>query len=331
MFLLGACASTGGRPGWLDGRAEAYPPARYLTATADAAQAENAKTRALSNLAAIFEVRIEETARDETAAWRRSDESGVEQGSRQRTARSVDAYTTKLLEGARIAEIWRDPQSGRHHALAVMDRGRLVRRLSGEIRSADRYAQTMVARAGRREGPLDSARALWAARNALVRREMLQRDLQIADATGAGIRPLWSSNDLEARVDAQLERMRVGSRVSADPVGGLDEALQAGIAAAGMTPVAAGAGRVPAYRLNGTLDVRDVGRRDGWYWFRGALEIELVETGSGASRFSHRWPLKASGQSREQARVRLEDHIADRLQTRFKAALLNFGRDDEAE
>lgn len=319
---LAGCAAAGGPPAWLDGKTEAYPEARYLTATGTADNPEDAKLYALGNLAKIFEVQINETSRDESAAWRRTgDEGAVSQGTSQLTVRYVDGYTTKLLEGARIVETWHDRRGDRHAALAVISRGQLSTRLGGEIREADRYAQAMITRAGQTNTPFAKARALFAAQTALIERAKFQRDLQIVDATGRGIPPRWTVEDLDARIDEQLIRMRVDTEVVQDPVGGFDKALQAGLAGAGMKYDPAGAD----YRLAGSLDVKDLGLKDGWYWYRGALEVNLVAKADGKTLASRRWPLKASGQSRDQARVRLQDQVAARLNNELRPALLSFG------
>jgi hypothetical protein len=77
-----------------------------------------------------------------------------------------------------------------------------------------------------------------------------------------------------------------------------------------------------AYRLEGDLDVKDVGKVDGWYWFRGSLEIVLRDNSNDKLLVDERWPLKVSGATREQAEVRLRDQVQQRLTLELKTALL---------
>jgi len=49
-------------PQWVSGEPDMYPNFKYLSATGSASKAEQAKARALSNLAKIFEVQIREVS-----------------------------------------------------------------------------------------------------------------------------------------------------------------------------------------------------------------------------------------------------------------------------
>jgi hypothetical protein len=116
--------------------------------------------------------------------------------------------------------------------------------------------------------------------------------------------------------------MRVDARALREPGTGpvpdLAKYLQAGVSAAGMT---AGEGAA-AYRLEGDLDVKDLGQVDGWYWFRGSLEIILRDGRNDTLLVDERWPLKVSGATKSQAEVRLRDQVQQRLTLELKAALL---------
>lgn len=322
--LLAGCSGMGGKPRWVDGKSKDYPQDKFMSATGSADDQEKAKARALSNLAKIFEVQIEESAHDESSAWTRTVEGERRQGGEQLAARYLDAYTSKLLEGARIAENWFDDGVGLYYSLAVLERDAVSSRLSADIRKHDQYAQSKIGQAQGAGDPLKAARLLFQARAAMVERESLQRDLRIVDPAGVGIRPLWTVQQLDADIDQQLKRMRVNVRaLDADepgtgPVVQLRQYLQAGVAAAGMTSAQGDA----AYRLEGDLDVRDLGQVDGWYWFRGSLEIILRDNRNDKILIDERWPLKVSGATRAQAEVRLRDQVQQRLNMELKAALL---------
>jgi hypothetical protein len=322
FFTLAGCAGTGGKPRWVDSKAKEYPEDRFMTATGSGDDQEKAKARALSNLAKIFEVQIDESSHDESSAWTKTDADGErKQGGDQLVVRYLDGYTSKLLEGAKIAESWFDDEAGLYYSLAVLERASLSNRLSADIRKNDQYSQSVIAQVSGAD-PFKAARYLYQARNAQVQREALQRDLRIVDATGVGIRPLWTVKQLDADIDQQLKRMKVDARALSEP--GTDETkrlteyLQAGVSAAGMTPARADA----TYRLEGDLDVKDEGLKDGWYWFRGSLEIILRDNSNDKLLVSERWPLKVSGATKPQAEVRLRDQLQQRLNLELKTALL---------
>jgi hypothetical protein len=200
----------------------------------------------------------------------------------------------------------------------VISRKQLSARLSDDIRALDRVSQTLVADAARIADPFKSAQLLYQAKIAQINRAAIQRDLQIVDPSGVGIRPLWTTQNLDARIDAELAKMTVSGRTPAEAFIDISAHVQSGIRAAGMVYRDTGA----AYRLEARLDIQDVGLLDGWYWYRGALELRLLQGDSEAALAAIRWPLKIAGQSREQAAIRLKDEILVLLGKRLKIALL---------
>ena len=330
-FTLIAClltACTGGsRPDWLEGAPKDFPQAQYLTASGSAASPEDARTRALGNLAKIFEVQIDETSRDESSAWRKTEDTEVVQGTSQLTARYIDAYTTKLLEGARIVETWLENEQGRHYALAAISRSQLSMKLRDTIGQADRYIAHRLTQANRLTDPLLRAQKVYSTKTALNAREQSQRDLQIVDRTGVGVPPRWTLKELDARIDKELAKVSVTETVLQDPLGELDKLLQSAITAVGMQYAKTTGG----YDLQGSLDLQDVGLQDGWYWYRGALQVDLLAKDSNKVMASVRFPLKSSGQSQQQSLIRMQSEIAHLLNEELKHALLNFGSKEQIQ
>ena len=320
LCLLISCAG-GSRPDWLDGAAQDFPQALYLTASGSATNPEDAGTRALGNLAKIFEVQIDETSRDESSAWSKTEDTETVQGASQLTARYIDAYTTKLLEGARIVETWLDNEQARHYALAAISRSQLSTKLRGDINHADRYIALRLTQANHLTDPILRAQKVYSAKSALNTRQQSQRDLQIVDRTGAGVPAKWSIKDLDVRIDTELAKMSVSESVLQDPTGELEKKLQSAITAVGMHYAKTTAG----YDLQGSLDLQDVGLQDGWYWYRGALQVNLLARANNKIMASARFPLKSSGQSQQQSLIRMQSEIARILNDELKHALLSFG------
>ena len=320
-FFIVSCMTGGRQPDWISGDTKQYSQALFLTATGSAAKPEDAKQRALANLTKIFEVKVEETSRDESSAWRETKESAATTGSSALSVRYIDAYSIKLLEGAEIAETWHDEKQSLYFALAVISRVQLGTKLRGDISSADHYINIRLANAAALQDSILKAQVLYSARTAARARAMLQRDLQIVDRTGAGIPAPISTKMLDAQIDAALAKIKVKQSVLQDEFGILDGILQSAVTAAGMQYSM----ELAEYELQGKLDIQDVGWKDGWYWYRGVLQLSLIQLSSEKVSASMQWPLKSSGQSKQQSRIRLEEEIFQLLNNQFKSALLFFG------
>ena len=320
-FLVVACATVNRQPDWISGNAKQYPQALYLTATGSAAKPEDAKQRALANLTKIFEVKVEETSRDESSAWREKKDSAATTGSSTLSVRYIDTYSSKLLEGAEIAETWHDETQSLYFALAVISRVQLGTKLRKDISSADRHINMRLYNAAELQNPLLKAQVLYSARTASRARAMLQRDLQIVDQTGTGIPASISTKILDAQIDAVLSKVKARQLVLQDELGELDRQLQSAVAAVGMqySP------ELAEFELQGKLDIQDVGWQDGWYWYRGALQLNLIQISNAKVSASIQWPLKSSGQSQQQSRIRLKEEILHLLNNRLKFEILSFG------
>ncbi len=321
-FLIVACVTNGGQPDWINGVSRQYPQSQYLIATGSAAAEEDAKRRASANLVKIFEVKVEETSRDESSAWRQTDDQKAIQGGSQLTVRYIDTYTSKLLEGASIVETWFNEEQSLNYALAVISRSQLSTKLRTDINHADRNINKRLSNVNALQEPILKSQVLYRAGQALRAREMLQKDLQIVDRTGVGVPASITSKELEVRIDAALSKAKVKEVVLQDSLGDLDRLLQTAVAAAGMQYSADQA----VYALQGKLNVQDVGWQDSWYWYRGSLQLTLSDIATEKVRASMQWPLKSSGQSQQQSRIRLEEEILNLLNHKFKTEILAFGK-----
>ncbi len=333
IFSLSGCFSFGGAPTWVDGESKQFKKSQYLTATGSADDVEDAKSRALANLARIFEVQIDDSSRDETEAWQKTDRSGKDEavlgGTSQLTVRYIESFTSKALEGAEIVEQWQDTDTGQHYALAAVSRPQLKAKFIQDIQRMDNYIAARLANARATAEPFKAAQYLYLARLSQYDRDAVQRDLQVIDLSGVGVKPRWTTEQLDVQIDKALGKMQVAGKVLQDPVGNLDQSLQSGIAAAGMKYRASAA----PYRLEAKLDAKDLGQRDGWYWYRGALEVTLLDNRQGKPRVlaSQRWPVKTSAVEKSQAAVRMQDEVARLLTKQMKVAFLSFKADEQKQ
>jgi hypothetical protein len=76
------------------------------------------------------------------------------------------------------------------------------------------------------------------------------------------------------------------------------------------------------YTLQGELRVEDLGKRDGWHWVRGNLEITLTERASNKVRGSKLWNVKGNAQDRNGALRRLQAQVDAVLKEELQGAVV---------
>jgi len=150
--------------------------------------------------------------------------------------------------------------------------------------------------------------------------------LKVVDLSGSGRRSLFSLAELSGRLDSFLQTMKIATATDNDPVGGLEQALKSAMGNAGFPA----ANAMPDYTLVIALDVKDLGKREGWYWLRGKLSLKLIESSSGKIRGHKQWPLKVSALQRTETDSRLMTQVTKILNKDLKAVVLSFatGTDD---
>jgi hypothetical protein len=321
-LLLAACMqstsvlSTADSPQWVKGEPELYPNFKYLTATGSASRSEQAKARALSNLAKIFEVQIREvstTLRDTQTSQR----DGVETVQKdQRIASSVNLKTDKMVQGARIAEQWQSSADLTYHALAVLDRSQAGNNIRGEMDRLDKETQFSLQQHAGRNDPLLKISDLHTANTLQHDREALQQTLKIIDVRDKGDPARWNLAELDERLQRELRALPVLAVIKSDDIGGLKNILQGAAAEAGFSVAAASSA---AYTLAASLDSQAPMLKDDWHWLRATLKIELVAQ-DGITVIGYKsWPLKVSAGSASQ----LEARMMKAADQKLKAELLN--------
>ncbi|MGM0412873.1 MAG: LPP20 family lipoprotein [Pseudomonadota bacterium] len=312
LLVLGACATgpdPDERPGWVDGGEPAdYPRGAYLTGTGRADELAAARDRARAELARTFRVRVESESRELTR---------LEAGELEQEAESrIRTRSDEVLTGVTIAETWRAPEGGAYHALAVLDRNRAALRLRQEIGELDRATERHVERAEAARDPLERVAALGRALEARRTREGLQAHLQVVGATGRGIEAPFSTAELAARHREALAAVTITPTAAGDEAEAVDAALRGALGNAGFTTATDG-----DYALRAELALTDRGRRDGWHWYAGRLDLSL-EDAAGETRGRQRLSVRASATDEATARQRLLDKLAERLEAEVRPRVL---------
>ena len=327
-LALGACA-TGAKkdqPDWIDGSDSRYPAARYLKGVGSADTLGRAQDRARANLAKNFEVAVAEASTDVQAFERKAEGEEVETASEERVTRALQVNTDVVLEGVRVAESWQDPETKTRYALALLDRSQASMNLRQEIARLDR-ATDAVMRAG--AGTADQMRRAGSVERAIGlqrQRDVHQRLLKVVDQSGRGVPPVWNLQKLELQLDQELAMIRIGVASESASLE-LNRLLAGGVAAAGFDH--AQPGEPQTYLLVGRLQRQDLGKRDGWYWLRGQLVIELREEFDARVVGTHTWSLKVSATDHQSARVRLLNEADQILKRELRSVVLGFATVDE--
>jgi hypothetical protein len=207
------------------------------------------------------------------------------------------------------------------HALAVLPRLQAANGLRQQIEALDVATRNYLDQARRADDLLLKIGAAASAIGAQEERAAIQKSLRVVDPTGRGVDPEWNLAKLDADLGDLLKRVRVAVRVDDPAPEGFSAALKGAVAAAGFL---AETGDKPDFVLSGRLDLEDLGKRDGWYWRRGTLDVALAETAGGRVRGTQRWPVKASASESATALQRAVGEADRILKKELRATVIGF-------
>jgi len=322
--LLSSCMKSGSvvntaEPDWIRGESAHYPNAQYVVASGSAADAQTAQKRAQANLAKVFELRIRESATTtQDVASHKVD--GVETvQSTQRIDSRINVSTDKIIDGARIAEQWKNPDDLTHYALAVLDRHQAGNNILSEIEKLDTETDYELKHAQAETDGLLKVAALQNALTAQQKRETLQKTLKVIDLSGRGVPAPWNRAELRNRLQQAMSALEMQAVVNTDSVGGLETILHGAMAKAGFITTSASGG----YRLGLDLSSQPSFRQQNWHWQRATLALRL-EAPDGSVRGQKSWPLKVSASQPAQLAARLRASIEKKLNAELGATVLGF-------
>ncbi len=319
--ILAGCGAAAARPDWVGATSDKYKASQYLVGRGQAATEEDAQNRARAEIAKIFEVDID-VASEDKQSFKSVSVAGKSASSNEASVtRTIKARTNQVVQGIQIAEVWQDPQTKTHYALAVLPRTSAAHGLREEIARLDAATRRYLTLARSEADLLRKIGAAHRALDAQGERERYQKSLRVVDLSGRGAESEWSVAALRADLDALLKRVRIAPVVAADAPDELATVLAGGIAAAGFD-VAPGA-QAP-YALEGALQLEDLGQRDGWHWQRGVLEIKLYDRTGGRVQGTKRWEIKAAGAQSASARQRAFDQVDAILKNELRATVIGF-------
>ncbi|MEH6470641.1 MAG: LPP20 family lipoprotein [Halopseudomonas sp.] len=293
--LLGCSSSPSSAPQWSTGVAENYPPSRYLTAIGEANSREFAEQRALSALARVFEVNIQEQNSDFSLF-----QSGTGQESetinRQVNSRQLIASTEQVVEGAIPVEYWQNNQQ--HLVLVALERSGAEQRIRQQIGQLDQQTSALARYASNNQlNSVVQISALEQARQLQRQRIPLNRNLSVV--SGKQISPPISAASLEQLIRNQLAELQFSLAAEPELLAQLEHAVG---------QIGASIQNEAELHLHGAMDREPIVMQQGWYWVRGSLQLALSNS-DGTVIAQQRWPVKISAQEEGMVEQRLRDRI----------------------
>ena len=316
--LLSGCASQpAATPGWVAGGSAKYGSAQYLTGRGQAATQEEARDRARADLAKIFQVAV--TSESEDVQKFKTDPAGPGQYEGQ-VSRRITTRTEQIIRGIQIAEMWQDPVSENHHALAVLPRLQTAAGLRQQISQLDEATGKHIEQSRNNTDLFLKIAAASLAIESQQERASLQKSLQVVDITGRGTEPQWNIAKLESDLDGLLKRVRIASQVAPGSAHGLAEVVAGALAKAGFMIET---GQNPDFVLQAKMELTDLGFQQGWYWQRGVLEVTLSETATSRVRGTRRWNVKSNAPDKESAARRALNQADTVLKQELQKAIID--------
>ena len=282
-----ACASMGGTPGWVRDPYAGLSRETHLAAVGSGADRQSASANAQGALSQIFSVEIDSVIDD------RQELRVVEVGKSAKSSvvQSVDVRTrtrsTGAIEGAEIAEVWKDGD-GRRHALAVLDKRKARAALESQIRARSELVSGHLARAASAADPLERAKETLQAlepaveRDALVRRYAVvggraSREVEGRTTSDLANEAETALADVEIAIDARESDLVSGAATAPLPL--LRRDVATALTEMGLHVVADGAGAdTDALRLLVRIGLAPVERGvAGWTFYRWEGSYELIQ------------------------------------------------------
>ncbi len=182
-LVLSACASSAGKPGWVENPHSGYPQVDYLVGVGVGPEYNAAEGDAIGSLSAILFSDVKQTCK---IMQMQKDDGQGDVVNRESVVCKTDVGTTTELEGVEVVE--RGRAGSEYYALAVLDRAKAKVSLTDRIRNIEASIGNQSKRAKGANTPLEGARILEP-----VLQQTRERDLLTAQYRVIAGNP-WSSS-----------------------------------------------------------------------------------------------------------------------------------------
>jgi hypothetical protein len=323
-LLITACSFTSvvdpsARPDWVNGQSKKYASLLYLSGQGSALTSDDAKDRARIDLAKQFEVALKESGQQTQTFTSEKADGETLKSLNQKISRQLFTHTSRTLKGVEIAEQWYDPTRNTHYALAILSRNKTRQRLEQELKTLDQKSQQRLLQSKAEAALLRRAALVQLAINAQQQRIAVQSSLQVVDPAGFGKPANLSLAELVRSRDNLLQQVRILPLASGDMSNHLEKIVSSATASTGLLINNSNYD----YQLKIQTLLDPVLEKNGWFWLRGTMEINLIDT-AGNSVGVKRWPLKVSSIDIKRTQQRLLSEANKLLKEELRDVLLGF-------
>ena len=323
-LLITSCSFTSvgdpdARPDWVNGQSKKYASLLYLSGQGSALTFNDAKDRARSDLAKQFEVALKERGQQTQTFTSEQTNGETLKSLNQKISRQLVVYTSRTLKGVEIAEQWYDPNRDTHYALAILSRNKTRQRLEQELKTLDQKSQQRLLQAKVEPALLTRAALVQLAINAQQQRTVVQSSLQVVDPSGFGKPTNLSLAELVRSRDTLLKKVSIHPLASGDMSNVLVKVVSGAVAGAGFSINNSNFD----YQLKIQTLLDPVLEKNGWFWLRGTMEINLIDV-AGNNIGIKRWPLKVSSIDIKRTQQRLLSEANKLLKEELRDVLLGF-------
>lgn len=322
LLLQGCALFKKGPPDWINGNSAKFPTTQYLIGRGEHKRQSIARDRARADLSKIFEAAVEEQSTDIVKySHRKIGKDSIAQLETE-ASRDISVRTEQIVKGVEINDIYFDKKTGIYHALATINRLQASQRLREEISNLDGVTRSYLAKARGTKDMIAQIGAATRAVSAQVKRDSSQRILKIVDRSGVGVPPVYNLGKLISDRDSLVKRLRISARASQDDLGDAERIVAGALAKVGFAHSENANAR---YVLDVKVEMQPVEDKAGWFWMRGTLDINLMDSKRNESHGSRRWSFKSSGQTVPSTKKRAQNEINRILKENLKQTILSFG------
>lgn len=323
ILLLMSCATTKSeRPDWVDGNSSQYTQQRYVLGRGQSDNQALARDRARADLAKVFNLVITEQSEDIVSQKSIVQNKQTSTEYESEAQRHITTRTNQLVKGIQTLEQWQDPETKTYYVLVGMDRLQTGMNLRNDVNQLDSATDNAIHFAQQQSDLLVKINHANQALLAQQQRNVLQQYLQILDTTGIGVPAIHNIKVLTTNRDALLQRIYIHLEIENDPIGGIELIINGSLAKAGFKNTNQ---EQANFILSAELQISDFTDEQGWFWYRGHLQIDLKNKADTKSRGIHRWEVKVSSRNQETAKQRVRESISQKLSTELRDVISNFG------
>ena len=199
VLVLSGCwlRSTPTPPDWVFNPQTAYPADRYLVGMGEGSSRDQAEKRAYGAVARIFSANVQAKSLDQESY---SLKETNEQSSTKRTLHIdhlTQVTTTKLLENVKVLESWYRQLDQQFFVLAGLDRHQTEKLLVERLNDLDLTIESLVTQGRTHPQKIHRIQGYKEALGLLQQRQEMNTDMRVIRASGEGIPPPYTSQQLQ--------------------------------------------------------------------------------------------------------------------------------------